>query len=134
MTESDRNSNCSKRKSCLFQKSISNLFVPQEYTPRISIFVITIVIKLGASAVSGIAYVFNNSILYISGIMLWLLWFAFLFIIAVPETDQWLQNSSERLKKIAQKIIIVVLVIGIVEFIGLSIIGLDTLGLKEKEQ
>jgi quinol-cytochrome oxidoreductase complex cytochrome b subunit len=66
--------------------------------------------------------------------MLWLLWFAFLFIIAVPETDQWLQNSSERLKKIAQKIIIVVLVIGIVEFIGLSIIGLDTLGLKEKEQ
>jgi hypothetical protein len=116
----------------LFKKSIRDIITSQDYTPRISIFIITIVIKLAASAVSGIAYVLNNSMFYISGILLWLLWFAFLFIIALPKTDEWLQKRTEQLKKTAQKIIIIVLVIGAAEFIGLSIVGLDTLGLKEK--
>jgi hypothetical protein len=112
---------------------ISSLFATQEYTPRISVFIITIVIKLGASAVSGIAYVFNNSILYICGIMLWLLWFAFLFIIAIPQADNWLQSRAEQLKKTAKKIIIVLLAVGVLEFVVMSVIGLDTLGIKDDD-
>ncbi len=132
MIEPGNSSNSNKWKLNFFNKSISIAFEPQEYTPGISLFIITVVIKLAASAVSGIAYVLDNSMIYISGIMLWLLWFAFLFIIAIPKTDIWLQKRAEQLKKTAKKIIIIVLVIGIVEFVGLSIIGLDTLGLKEK--
>jgi hypothetical protein len=120
------------KKLSFIKKGVSSVFIQREYTPRISIFIITVVIKLAASAISGIAYVLNNSMLYISGIMLWLLWFAFLFIIAIPKTDEWLQKRAEQLKKTAQKIVVIVLVIGTVEFLGLSIIGLDTLGLKEK--
>jgi hypothetical protein len=132
MNKEENSSNHSNRKLSFFKESFRSLFVPQEYTPRISLFIITIVIKLAASAVSGIAYVLNNAMLYITGIMLWLLWFAFLFIIAIPKADEWLHEYADQLKKSAQKIIIVVLVIGIVEFVGLSIIGLDALGLKEK--
>ncbi|HAS28161.1 MAG TPA: hypothetical protein DCR59_03140 [Dehalococcoidia bacterium] len=132
MIKEDNSINISNRKPGFFNKSVRALFVPQEFTPRISLFIITVVIKLAASAISGIAYVFNNSILYITGIMLWILWFAFLFIIAIPQTDRWLQKNSEKLKKTAQKIIIIVLVIGVLEFVGLSMVGLDALGLKEK--
>ncbi len=132
MIKEENGSNQSNRKLSFCNKSIKSLSVPQEYTPRISLFIITVVIKLAASAASGIAYVLNNAALYIVGIMLWLLWFAFLFIIAIPKADEWLQRRAEQLKKTAQKIIIVVLVIGMVEFVGLSIIGLDTLGIKEK--
>lgn len=132
MIKEENSSNYNSRKLSFYHKSISTSFVSQEYTPRISLFIITVVIKLAASAVSGIAYVFNNSMLYISGIMLWILWFAFLFIIAIPQTDRWLKKNSEQLKKTARKIIIIVLVIGTLEFVGLSIIGLDALGLKDK--
>jgi hypothetical protein len=107
------------------------LFAHQEYTPRISLFIITIVVKLAASAVSGIAYVFNNSILYILGIMVWLLWFALLFIIALPQADNWLQSRAEQLKRAARKIIIILLAVGLLEFIAMSVIGLDTFGIRE---
>ncbi|MFZ7104470.1 MAG: glycosyltransferase family 87 protein, partial [Peptococcaceae bacterium] len=117
----------------LSDTAIGRFFGPCEFTPRISLFIFAVVIKLAASAVSGIAWVFNNSMLYISGIMLWILWFSFLFIIAIPQADQWLQKSSERFKKTAKRIIIAVLVIGIVEFVGLSVIGLDALGLEGRD-
>ena len=71
--------------------------------------------------------------LYILGVMFWLLWFFFLFIIALPQIDNWLQKSSERLKKTARKIVIIVVIIGIVECIGLAVIGLDTIVSKQGE-
>ncbi|MFA7351930.1 MAG: hypothetical protein WCZ22_00370 [Dehalococcoidales bacterium] len=133
MVTADNGSNNNNRKLNLFKWHINIPFEPQEYTPRISLFIIAIIIKLAASAVSGIAYVFNNSMLYILGIMFWLLWFFFLFIIALPQIDNWLQKSSERLKKTARKIVIIVVIIGIVECIGLAVIGLDTIVSKQGE-
>jgi hypothetical protein len=123
--------NSNKGRMDFYTKSISRLFAHQEYTPRIYLFIITIVIKLAASAVSGIAYVFNNSSLYILGIMVWLLWFALLFIIAIPQTDNWFQNRAEQLKRAARKIIIILLAVGVLEFVAMSVIGLDTLGIKD---
>jgi hypothetical protein len=117
----------------LSEITIGRFLSPGVFTPRISLFIFTVVIKLAASAVSGIAYVFNNSMLYISGIMLWILWFAFLFIITIPQADRWLQKNSGKFRKTAKRIIIIILVVGVVEFVGLSIIGLDTLGLEGKD-
>ena len=112
--------------------AIGRLFGGCDFTPRISLFIFAIVIKLAASAVSGIAYVLNNSILYMAGIMLWILWFAFLFIIAIPKTDQWLKKNSAKFRKAAKNIIVIIVVIGIAEFVGMSIIGLDAMGIKDK--
>jgi hypothetical protein len=112
----------------------ARLFDVPHFTPRISLFIIAIVIKLAASAVSGIAYVFNSPALYIFGIMIWLLWFAFLFIVAIPQTDEWLQNSVTKLKNAAKKILILIFLIGILEFVVLSCIGLDTLGIGKMDE
>ena len=130
--KNSRNPDRKSEPKFLSDTAIGRFFRPCEFTPRISLFIFAVVIKLAASAVSGIAWIFNNSILYISGIMLWILWFAFLFIIAIPQADQWLQESGERFRKTAKRIIIAVMVIGIVEFVGLSVIGLDALGLEDK--
>ncbi len=111
----------------------TKLFDTSIYTPRLSLFIIAILIMLTASAFSGIAFVLNNTFFYIAGTIFWLLWFALLFIIAIPETDQRLQNHIHGLKKSAITIIVLLIFLGMVELTAISGVGFDTLGISERQ-
>ena len=93
-------------------------------TPRILLFFVAILIKIVASALGGIGFVWNNSTLMIIGTVVWLIWFAFLFLIAVPKTDQLLQDQMRWLKPAALTISISFLVTGLVLLVAVSSFGL----------
>jgi len=86
-------------------------------TPRILLFFIAVVIQLAASALSAMGFVLNDGALMIAGTVVWLFWFAVLFMIAVPATDQFLQKHLHRLKRAALTIFIVLLLLGIGEVV-----------------
>ncbi len=93
-------------------------------TPRITLFFIAIPIKFIASALSYGGYYLNSPILLISGLIAWLVWFAILFLIAVPVMDQFLRNQMRWLKPTAVIIFIIFLLAGPLEVAGLSAIRL----------
>ena len=112
---------------------IKRLYSHTHPTPRISLFFIAVVVKLIASALSGIGFVVNSHALLISGAIVWSLFFALLFIIAVPKTDSLLQNHMRWLKPTSISIFTALLIIGLMELaivftIGLTSVDVDILG------
>ena len=93
-------------------------------TPRIMLFFVAVLIKIIASALGGIGFVWNSSALMISGTVVWLIWFAILFLIAMPKTDRLLQNQMRWLKPAALTISIIFLVTGLVLLVAVSSFGL----------
>jgi len=91
-------------------------------TPRILFFFIAIVIKLVAAALSAIGFVLSNPILMISGVFVWLVWFAALLLIAVPKADQFLRNQMRWLKPTALIIFIVLVLTGASLFVVVSVV------------
>ena len=92
-------------------------------SPRITLFFIAASIKFIASSFSYSGYLLKNPVLLVSGIIVWLIWFATLLFIAVPATDQFLRKQLHWLKPTAIIIVVVLLLGGIVEIIGLSVIN-----------
>lgn len=95
-----------------------------EPTPRILLFFIAIFIKLLASALSAIGFVWNNSALLIAGTIIWMIWFSILFMIAVPRTDQLMRNQMHWLRHTARVIFTVLSILGLVLLIILTSYGL----------
>ncbi len=95
-------------------------------TPRILLFFFAVPIKIAASALSGIGFVWHNSALMMVGGAVWLAWFAVLFLIAVPSTDRLFQNQMRWLKTAAVTIFVILLVAGLLEFVAVSAIGLGS--------
>jgi hypothetical protein len=69
----------------------------------------------------------------ISGTAVWLVFFVLLLMIAVPATDQRLQNRLRCLKNTAKTILISLLVLGVALIIFIMIIGLESFFSKEPE-
>ncbi len=103
-------------------------------TPRILLFFMAILIKLAASALSGIGFVLNSPVLLILGTIVWLAWFAVLFLIAVPATDRLWRNQMRWLKPAATTIFVALLLIGLVEFVTIFAIGFDSLHIERLDE
>ncbi len=107
-------------------------------TPRILLFFIAVLIKLLASALSAIGFVWSNSALLLTGTVIWLIWFVILFLIAAPQTDRLLQNKMHWLKPAALTIFTVLIVLGLILLIiltsyGLGVFKVDRLGEKQEQ-
>ena len=116
---------------------INNLLQIQP-TPRILLFFIAIVIKLSASALSAIGFVWNNSGLLVTGTIFWLIWFFLLIMIVLPQTDRLLKNNIYLLKPIAITIFTILFILGLVLIItltsyGLGVFQVDKLGEKQAQ-
>lgn len=111
---------------CRIKSKIGTLFDIRP-TPRIMLFFIAVFIKIAASALSAIGFVWNNSALMIVGSAIWLIWFAVLFLIAMPPADRLLQNQMRWLKTTALTIFILFSVVGLVLLVLLSSVGLGVL-------
>ncbi len=82
------------------------------FTPRISLFFISILFKLAFTALTGGPYIVNPT-KAVSGIFFWVAWFAVLWLVALPQTDVWLARWSQHLKRVAVGGIILLAVAGI---------------------
>ncbi len=92
---------------------------PFSLPPRLLLFPLVVTAQLGASALGGIGFVFNNTPpAMISGALLWMVWFAGVFLVASPMTDRILRRGVSWLAPTA---------IGI--FIALSVLGAGEIGL-----
>jgi hypothetical protein len=112
---------------------LRSLYQRTRLTPRLSLFFIAIVVKLLASALSGIGFVIHSPVLLIGGSVVWLVFFVLLFAIAIPATDNRLKRHMRWLKPAAATIFSVLLIVGIIEFaiacsIGFGGVGFDILG------
>ncbi|UCG54470.1 MAG: hypothetical protein JSV32_07785 [Dehalococcoidia bacterium] len=95
-------------------------------TPRILLFYIAVLLKIVASAIGGIGFVWKDPAMMITGTVVWLVWFAILFSIAMPGTDKFLQNQIRWLKPSAIVISVVFLIVGLGLLIALVSFGLDS--------
>jgi hypothetical protein len=91
-------------------------------TPRILLFFIAIVIKLAAAALAAIGFVLESPALMISGVFVWLVWFAAMLLIAIPKADQFLKNQMRWLKPTALVIFIVLVLLGASLFVIVSVV------------
>jgi hypothetical protein len=88
------------------------------------LFFIAVLFKLIASALGGIGFVWKSSALMVTGTVVWLIWFVILFIIAMPQADQFLQSQMRWLKPATVTISVFFLVAGLILLVALSFFGL----------
>jgi hypothetical protein len=100
-------------------------FFNLDTTTRIYLFFISVVLKLLASALSGVAFVKWSGPLFIAGTVVWIIWFGLLFLIARPQTDNKLASQKRHLKPSAITVLTVLLLVGSLEFAGVVTIGLN---------
>ena len=89
-------------------------------SPRVSLFFFAVIICLLASALSGVGFVLKSPVLLLSGTVVWLGWFAVMFMVAVPNADRLLQRWGW-LRRGAAIIIVFLLTMGLLETLVLSL-------------
>ena len=96
-------------------------------SPRLLLFFIVIIVKIVAAVLSAIGFVLNNAALLITGTIVWLAYFAVLFIVAVPAADRLLQKYTRFLKNAALTIVVVILAVGIALTVIMVTVGLTSI-------
>jgi len=90
--------------------------------PRLLLYPLITIVQLVASALGGMGFVYNNSpLLLIIGAILWLVWFAGLFVITLNITDQFLSGIARRLQTLATIVLILLIIGGITEAVFVPI-------------
>jgi hypothetical protein len=90
-------------------------FIPGDTSPRILLIYFSVLLQLIALAVSGTGYATGETIYWLTGMLIWILWFFIMFLIVIPRTDTLLQRYRGWLKPVAKTILIVLLIVGIAE-------------------
>ncbi len=91
-------------------------------TPRISLFFISVILKLGFTSLTGGPYAVDQG-KSVLGIVFWVAWFAMLWLVALPQTDFYLARWGERLKKMSVAVVVLLVLAGLSTagvFIGLK--------------
>jgi hypothetical protein len=93
-----------------------------EPPPRVWLFFIAIALNLAGSALAGLTHFLGIPWLVLASTIFWIIWFACIFAIAIPATDQKLNGVLRWLKPAAGTIIAMLALFAIVEAIGLAVI------------
>jgi uncharacterized membrane protein len=110
-----------------------SIFSLDRATPRIHFFFLAVFIKIIASALSAIGFVLSNAFYQIAGAVVWLVFLAVLFFVAVPAADNRLQSYRRVLRTASSTIIIVFCIIGIVLLAVATTIGLKSIDSAQPE-
>ena len=90
-------------------------FIPDNTSPRILLIYFSVLLQLIALAVSGTGYATGGAIYWLTGMIIWILWFFIMFLIVIPRTDTLLQRYRVWLQPVARTIFIILLIVGIAE-------------------
>ncbi|UCE97726.1 MAG: hypothetical protein JSV74_07270 [Dehalococcoidia bacterium] len=112
-----------KARICSHLHSKMRAFFHTQSTPRILLFFIAIFVKLVASLLGGIGFVWKDTPMMVTGTFIWLIWFILLFLIAMPRTDKFLQNQVHWLKPSAIVISTLFIIAGLGLLITLTSFG-----------
>ena len=91
-------------------------------TPRTLLFYFAVVTQLVASAISSSGFVLNSPPLLLIGLLVWIIWFVMIFKVIMPQTDHVLSKRINQLKKGASIIFITLVILGLGEAIGISVL------------
>jgi len=91
-------------------------------TPRTLLFYFAVVTQLVASAISSSGFVLNSPPLLLIGLLVWIIWFVVIFKVIMPQTDHVLSKRINQLKKGASIIFITLVILGLGEAIGISVL------------
>ncbi len=69
--------------------------------PRAYLYYVAVLVELGASAVSGVGFVLEDSHYFLGGTVLWAVWFVIMFMVTRPTADDWLRPQSKFLHRAA---------------------------------
>ena len=100
------------------------IFPKVNLTPRISILLISLFFKIMAAAFSSIAWAAKNPALGIAGTIVWLFWFALLFLAAIPSTDEFFSRHFSWLGRGAKASLGTLIIVGVLEIAFAISIGL----------
>ena len=92
-----------------------------EPTPRIILFYYAVMTLLITSGISAAGFVLNNSLVLLVGFIFWIIWFILIFVILMPQTEQFLSERFRQLKRGALIIFIFVFVLGLFEGISAAV-------------
>jgi hypothetical protein len=88
--------------------------------PRLIFFFLAVAVKLTAFALSAAGFVQTTSQIWVSGFVVWVLWFAMMFGVAAPRTDKLLKGHTSWLKPLAITFIVIILVVGLGEAVVIN--------------
>lgn len=98
---------------------------------RIWLFFIAILINLISSAFTGLAHYLNLPLLALFATITCLVWFAMIFAIAIPATENKLEIVLNWLKPLARAVIALLAIVTALEIIGIALVFLGPPGLGE---
>jgi len=107
MTPNSRNQN-----SKPYSSSRLRVFFHPYAHGRISLFFLSVAIKLAASGIVGLGFYISSIPLSLLGTFLWVIWFVLISLVAVPATDEYLKNRLPWLKSSAVVATLVIFFIG----------------------
>jgi hypothetical protein len=97
--------------------------------PRAWLFFAVLTVELIASIISGVGFTTDNPAFLLSGTIIWMGWFILLFLMVVPNIDNFWHRHLTWMKRGAIALFILLLITGIAEAAGtLSLNSLFTLG------
>jgi len=106
-------------------RSIYQRIAPEGLNPRIYIFFLSIPVKLTASALSGVGFVFNNSFCYIAGTGVWILWFLMLLTFCSAQSERILSRHVNWMRPAAITACIMLLAAGLIQAVVIPVTGND---------
>lgn len=87
--------------------------------PRLSFFFIALVFQIWAESLYWVFGRQGNLFVIVLSLGLWLVWFALIFLMALPKLDRLLRRYRRRLHQCVVAIVILLAVMGITELVGL---------------
>jgi hypothetical protein len=99
--------------------------LPQFHTesnPRILLFYYAVAILLITSGISSAGFILNNAYVLLAGFVLWIVWFALIFVILLPQTGQFLSQHINLLKRGALIIFITLFMLGLAEGVSAAVL------------
>jgi hypothetical protein len=91
-------------------------------TPRILLFYFAVLILLLSVAISELGFALNNPIIFIAGTVVLAIWFVIIFIALLPETNNALVKHTNKLKRGALIIFVLLILIGLSEALSIIIV------------
>lgn len=107
--------------------NIKSWFHPKP-PPRILLIYPAILVMLLAMLAGALALTYENDALAVVGIVLGLFWLGLLALVALPQTDRWLDGIQRWFKPLAATIMFFLVFAGVVELLALVATGLGTTG------
>jgi uncharacterized membrane protein len=99
------------------------LFLPYSLPPRLLLFFFAVLVQIGGEVFSWYSLKTGNPLLIFLAVVVWFLWFALVFLLAKPSTDNLLRPYRKGIYITALVIVMILAIMGIGEIVGIHLVN-----------